>query len=154
NNLLTGGGSALSLDGLTAARAKLRTQKGIAGESINLAPKFLVVPSALETLAYQLTSNAYIPTSQAGVNEFAAGGRTALTVVVDPLLDAASTTAWYLLAESALIDTVEYAYLDGADGPVTETREGFEVDGTEIKCRLDFAAKALDYRGMVKSNGA
>jgi hypothetical protein len=154
NNLLTGAGSALSLDGLTAGRAKMRKQTGQAGESLNLAPKYLIVPSALETLAYQLTSNAYVPTSQAGINEFAAGGRSALTVVVDPELDKTSATAWYLAAENAVVDTVEFAYLDGADGPVTETREGFEVDGTEIKARLDFAAKALEYRGLVKANGA
>lgn len=153
-NLLTGAGSALSLESLQAGRAKMRGQKGTGGETLNLAPKYLIVPAALESLAYQLTSNAYTPTSQAAINEFATGGRSALTVIVEPLLDDISTTAWYLAAENAVIDTVEYAYLDGADGPVTETREGFEVDGTEIKCRLDFAAKSLDYRGMVKANGA
>lgn len=153
-NLLTGAGSALSLEGLQAARAKMRGQKGTEGDRINVSPKYLIVPSALETLAYQLTSNAYTPTTMAQVNDFRAGGRTPLEVIVEPLLDDASTTAWYLAADSAVIDTVEFAYLEGADGPVTETREGFEVDGTEVKCRLDFAAKALDWRGLVKSAGA
>lgn len=153
-NLLSGAGSALSLEGLQAARAKMRGQKGTEGDRINVSPKYLIVPSALETLAYQLTSNAYTPAKMADVNDFRVGGRTPLEVIVEPLLDDASTTAWYLAADSAVIDTVEFAYLEGADGPVTETREGFEVDGTEVKCRLDFAAKALDWRGLVKSAGA
>lgn len=153
-NLATGAPSALSLDALSAARTKMRMQKGMEGDSLNVSPKYLIVPAALETLAYQLTSNAYTPTAASGVSDFRAGGRTALEVIVEPLLDASSATAWYLAAESALIDTVEFAYLDGANGPVTETREGFEVDGTEVKCRLDFVAKALDWRGLVKSAGA
>jgi hypothetical protein len=31
---------------------------------------------------------------------------------------------------------------------------GFEVDGMEIKARHDFAAKALDFRGLFKNAGA
>jgi len=154
SNLLTGNNSKLSLGSLSEARAMLRSQKGMGGEMLNLTPTYLIVPAALETLAYQLTNPNFWPTQQSAINEFAAGGRTALTVVVDPMLDASSTTAWYLAARPELIDTVEYAYLDGADGPVTETREGFEVDGTEFKCRLDFVAKAIDFRGMVKAAGA
>ena len=35
-----------------------------------------------------------------------------------------------------------------------ETRNGFDVDGVEIKCRLDFGAKAIDWRGLYKNPGA
>jgi hypothetical protein len=51
------------------------------------------------------------------------------------------------------IDTIEYCYLDGNEGVYIETRNGFEVDGMEIKARLDFAAKAIDFRGLYKSTG-
>lgn len=153
-NLLTAAGSALSLTSLQTARKSLRVQKNADGQPIAVAPKYLIVPAALETEAYQLTSNAYTPANPSDVNDFRTGGRTQLEVIVEPLLDAASVTAWYLASDSAVIDTVEFAYLDGASGPYTETRTGFEVDGTEVKCRLDFAAKALDWRGLVKANGA
>ena len=53
-----------------------------------------------------------------------------------------------------MIDTVEYAYLEGQEGVYTETRNGFEVDGTEIKARHDFTAKAIDWRGLYKNPGA
>jgi hypothetical protein len=49
---------------------------------------------------------------------------------------------------------VEYCYLQGAAGPVIESEMGFEVDGISYKCRLDFAAKAIDFRGLYKNVGA
>jgi hypothetical protein len=105
-------------------------------------------------LAYQYTSANYVPTQPSTVNEFRAGGRTALEPVVEALLDANSTTAWYLAADNGQVDTVEYCWLEGAAGPVIESDIGFEVDGISYKCRLDFAAKAIDFRGLYKNPGA
>ena len=64
-------------------------------------------------------------------------------MVVDAVLDASSATAWYLAADNSQIDTVEYCYLDGAEGPYIESEPGFEVDGVSYRCRLDFAAKVV-----------
>lgn len=153
-NLGTGAGSALALAGLTAARLAMRTQKGIASEPLNIAPSYLIVPSALESVAYQLTSANYVAATQSAVSEFRAGGRTALEPIVESLLDETSATAWYLAANSGQIDTVEYCYLDGAEGPRIESEVGFEVDGISYKCSEDFATKAIDYRGLYKANGA
>jgi hypothetical protein len=153
-NLQTGVGSALQLESLKAARTAMRKQKGLNGEELNLAPAYLIVPAALEQTAYQLTSSNYVPATQANVNEFRSGGRTALEPIVEPVLDASSATAWYAAASNAAVDTVEYCYLDGAEGPVVESKNGWEVDGVEYKCRLDFAAKAVDHRGLHKSAGA
>jgi hypothetical protein len=36
----------------------------------------------------------------------------------------------------------------------TETRQGFEVDGLQIKCRHVFGTKAIDHRGLFKNAGA
>lgn len=153
-NLSSGAGSALQFSSLKTARSAMRLQKGLAGEELNLAPNYLIVPAALEQDAYQLTSSNYVPAKQSDVNEFRTGGRTALEVVVEPVLDGNSATAWYLAAASSQVDTVEYCYLDGAEGPVIESEMGFEVDGVSWKCRLDFAAKAIDFRGLHKAAGA
>jgi hypothetical protein len=153
-NLGTGAGSALQLSSLITARAAMRAQKGLQGEELNQAPSFLIVPGALEQTAYQLTSNQYMPATPGNVNEFRTGGRTALEPVVEPVLDANSATAWYLSATTSRVDTVEYCYLDGAEGPVIESDVGFETDGVSYKCRLDFGAKAIDFRGLYKANGA
>lgn len=152
-NLATGAPSALQISSLTTARAAIRIQKGLQGEELNLIPSYLIVPAALEQTAYQVTSPSQAPTKATDVNEFRQGGRTALTPIVEPILDANSLTAWYLASENSQIDTVEFCYLDGAEGPVIESDVGFDVDGISYKCRLDFAAKAVDFRGLYKSNG-
>jgi phage major head subunit gpT-like protein len=149
-----GAGSALQLSSLTTARTAMRVQKGLQSEELNIAPSTLIVPAALEQTAYQLTSNQYVPAQQSNINEFRSGGKTALDPVIEPILDANSATVWYLAASNSQVDTVEYCWLDGAEGPVLDTEIGFEVDGLQIKCREDFAAKALDYRGLYKSPGA
>ena len=153
-NLGTGAGSALGLDGLGAARAAMRKQTGLQGELLNLVPAYLIVPAAHEQKAYQFTSASYVPAEASKINEFRAGGRTALEPVVEPLLDASSSAYWYLAAANSQVDTVEYCYLDGAEGPVIEEEMGFEVDGVSLKCRLDFAAKVVDYRGLYRSNNS
>ena len=153
-NLGTGGGSALAIASLTAGRTAMRKQNGLAGEPLNIAPAYLIVPAALEQSAYQLTSSNYVPATKAEINEFRAGGRTSVEPIVEPLLDANSATAWYLAASNGQVDTVEYCYLDGAEGPIIETEVGFETDGISYKCREDFAAKAIDHRGLYKANGA
>jgi len=153
-NLGSGGGSALQFSSLTAGRTAMRLQKGLQGEELNLAPSALIVPAALEQTAYQLTSSQYTPATKAEVNEFRQGGRTSVDPIVEPILDANSSTAWYLAANNSQVDTVEYCWLDGAEGPVVESEMGFEVDGVTFKCREDFAAKVIDFRGLYKSAGA
>jgi len=152
-NLGSGAGSVLQMSALTTARTAMRLQKGLANEELSLAPSYLIVPAALEQTAYQLTSTSYVPAKQSDVNEFRTGGRTALEAIVEPILDGNSATAWYLAAANSQVDTVEYCYLDGAEGPMIESDVGFETDGISYKCRLDFAAKAIDYRGVYKAAG-
>ena len=77
-----------------------------------------------------------------------------LSVIAEPRLDSVSATGWFLAANPSQIDTIEYAYLEGQQGAYIETRNGFDVDGVEIKCRLDFGAKAIDWRGLYKNPGA
>jgi hypothetical protein len=153
-NLGTGAGSALQFSSLKSGRAAMRVQKGLQNEELNLAPTYLIVPAALEQDAYQLTSNNYVPATKSEVNEFRAGGRTAVEPIVEPILDGNSATAWYFAASNSQVDTVEYCWLDGAEGPVVDSQVGFDVDGIQIRCREDFAAKVIDYRGLYKAAGA
>lgn len=149
-NLGTGGGSVLSIDSLSTARAAMRLQKGLDGvTAIDATPVYLVVPAALETAGQQLITQ-ITPFQSSDVNPFA--GK--LTLVVDPRLDANSATAWYLAADTATIDGLEYSYLDGEEGPQVFMQQGFEVDGVQFKVRLDYGAGVLDWRGLYKSAGA
>lgn len=152
-NVSTGSTSMLQISSLQAMRSSMRLQRGLQSEELNISPSYLIVPAALEQAAYQLTSANYVPARAADVNEFRQGGRSTLEPVVEPLLDAASATTWYAAASNSLIDTVEYCYLDGAEGPFLETQHGFATDGVNMKCRLDFAAKAIDFRGLYRADG-
>lgn len=153
-NLATGAGSALQASSLNTGRTAMRLQRGLQNEELNLTPAWLIVPAALEQTAYQLTSNQYVPATPSAINEFRAGGRSALEPVIEPVLDSSSSTTWYLASRNSQIDTVEYCWLDGAEGPVIDSKIDFDVDGISFRCREDFAAKALDFRGVYKAVGA
>ncbi len=153
-NFMAGAASKFSLEALSGLRTLMRKQTGLDKESLNIAPAYLLVPSDLETLAYQYTSPNYQPTKAGDINEFRTGGRTALEPIVETLLDAVSPSAFYLLARAGQVDTVEYAYVDGYEGLRTETFASEDVDGVKLRASLDFAAKSLDHRGMAMSKGA
>ncbi len=141
-------GAASSVAQLGVCRAAMRVLTGLDGRKINVTPRYLLVPAALETIAQQFTSQAYAASASSSINPFAG----ALQVLAEPRLDTASTTAWYMAADPAQIDTIEYAYLEGNQGVYLETKDGWEIDGVEFKARLDFGAKAIDFRGLVKGN--
>lgn len=140
--------AAMDVAGLGSLRAGMRGQKGPqALAPLNIEGKFLIVPAARETVALQLSSD-FTPNTTSGVNPY----RNAFTTIVEARLDQVSTTNFYVAADPNSIDTIEYAYLEGTDGPYIEMQEGFQRDGVEWKIRHDFAAKAIDYRGLQKSS--
>ena len=149
---LTAAGTALDVANLAKARTAMAKQTGLDGKTIlNIRPIMLVVPSSLELTAEQLIAQNLVPAKSADV---VPGSIRSLAVIAEPRLDPASgAVPWYLFASPAAIDTIEYAYLDGQDGVFIETRNGFDVDGLEIKARLDFGAKAIDWRGIHKNPG-
>ena len=149
---LAGTAAALAVEAVGVARAAMAKQKGLDKKTVlNIRPAYLLVPAALELKAEQLLAQGLVPAESERVVPQSI--RT-LATVAEPRLDAESETAWYLAASPMQIDTIEYAYLEGQEGAYLETRNGFDVDGVEIKCRLDFGAKAIDWRGLHKNAGA
>ena len=141
-------GDHISVESLGRARAALRQQTSLDGDYLNLTGAYLLVPTVLETKADQFVT-VVLPQEAGKVNPF----QNKLTVIAEPRLDANSTTAWYLAASVDQVDIIELAYLEGEEGPMVESRVGFDVDGLEIKARLDVAAKAIDWRGLHKDPG-
>jgi len=155
NNVLTGSSSSIitnALGALAAARKQLRLQSGPQGTPLNLVPRFLCGPAALET--YLLQAVYPIDIASSDLTKVVPSWVRSMIPVIEPRLDAASGTAWYAVADPAQIDGLEYCYLEGQEGVYIETRQGFDVDGVEIKARLDFAAAAIDYRGWQQNAGA
>lgn len=132
---------------LSAARLAMRSQTGLSGLRISATPKYLLVPPAQETAAEKwLVSIAAAKASD--VNPFSGS----LTLVVEPRLG--SAIRWYITADPAEIDGLEYAYLAGGEGPQIESRAGWDVDGVEVRVILDFGAGFVDWRGWYQNPGA
>ncbi|WP_332888842.1 prohead protease/major capsid protein fusion protein [Haematobacter missouriensis] len=149
NNM--GTASAISEAALASAYRAFGQHKGLEDRLISILPRYLLTPPGPRAVEARKQVTATTPSSTAEVNTFS--GR--LEVIEEPrLIPATGQDPWFLAADPSRIDTVEYAYLDGQEGVFTETRTGFEVDGLEIKARHDFAAKAIDWRGLYRNAGA
>lgn len=153
-NLLTAG--AIGAATVSEARLKMSLQTGIDGKTVlNLNPVYLIVPKALQTAAETYLT----PITPAKATDAIPASLKNLTVIAEPRLDngiarsgiAGSASNYYFAAGGEQVDLVELAYLEGAQGVYTETRMGFDVDGIEVKVRMDVGAKVLDFRGLSKN---
>ncbi|MBO3274135.1 prohead protease/major capsid protein fusion protein [Pseudomonas schmalbachii] len=145
---LAAAGSAITVESLSAGREAMRFQTTSNGNELNIEPAYLIVGPKQELAAYQYTSPNYVPAEPKNVNT---KQNTSLQVIVESRI---KDYRWYLSADPALVGTIAYAYLEGEEGIFTETREGFEVDGLEVKARLVFGGAWEDYRGMYQNPGA
>lgn len=152
HNNLAGTGAALSVATLSAAKAAMRKQKFASTDDayLNIQPDILLVPVALEDTARTLIASETDP-GQSNSRKPNIHKDT-LTVIADPVLDANSATAWYLLSSRDPI--VEAVFLDGVQEPFLDSEEGFTVDGVRWKVRLDYGTDSVDFRGGYKNAGA
>jgi len=146
-----GSAAAPSAATVGAGRTAMRTQKDGAA-TLNISPSYFLVPAALEDTARVLMASETDPsqTNSKKPNPV----RNAAEIIVDARLDAASLTAWYLLADPNRFDTIEVGYLDGIAAPFLDQQDGWTVDGVEYKVRIDAAAAPLEFRTMYKNPGA
>jgi hypothetical protein len=121
----------IDLASMTAARQLMAGQTSSDGQVLGITPMFLICGPLLETAAYQFTSSMIVPTTPGSV---VPPYFKTLNVVVDPRITDAS---WYLAASPNQIDTIEYAYLEGAPegGPRLDSQVNWDIDGIEYRCR-------------------
>lgn len=151
NNLLAA--AALSTASVDAMIAKMAMQKDANGNAIRVPLKFIAVPVGLGGLARQILESQYeIGATKANTAPNYVRGR--FVVIEDPRLDANSATAWYGIADPAVSDALVIAYRDGVQEPVITQKQGWNVDGIEIKVRLDAEPAIADYVGLAKNPGA
>jgi hypothetical protein len=157
SNLTTGAGtpSVATRQTLTNKMRQMRGENTPEGNEsqdvLNLEPAFLAGPSALETSILQLTKSGYDPAA----NQFLTyNPATTLEPIIEPLLDAASTTAWYEFASTARIDTVEVTFLQGHETPVQRSWMDEKTLSQNWAVLQAVAARAMNHRGMQKHNGA
>ena len=150
-NLATG--ADINEDSLNEMRKLMGSQKDPDGNLIYLRPGYLIVPPSLATTAALWMKSTYLPGNGHVTNIWQGWA----DIIETPYVSAdagGSDTAWYVIADPKLIDTVEVAFLDGKSEPDLETERGFDVDGIRFKVRIDFGAAPVDWRGMFKNPGA
>jgi len=144
---------------LNTAYQAMMVQKGINSDVIiNVTPRYMIVPAALSGTASQLLQSTADPlaggSSTTGnsntANIYGPNGNRNLELIVEPLLDANSTTAWYLVADNRSIDTLEISFLQGEESPVLENEWDFQTDCYRYKIRQTFGVAAIDWRGVYK----
>jgi hypothetical protein len=155
---LAGASAAPSVSTLNTAFQAMMTQKGMNSDvTLGIVPKFIIVPVALSATTLQLINSIADPAAGGNVagnantmNIYGPQGMRPLEVIIDPVLDGNSATAWYLAADNAQVDTLEIAYLQGEESPVLESEWDFNTDSYRYKVRQTFGAAAIDWRGLYK----
>lgn len=63
-------------------------------------------------------------------------------------------TTYYMFADPSVEPVIEVNFLNGEQNPFMENENGFSVDGTQWKIRLDYGVGAVGFRGAVRNAGA
>jgi HK97 family phage prohead protease len=146
---LAASGAAPSEQTIAAAKLAMRLQVDASGNPVDAAPKFIVIPAALEVAVDKLLAALY-PTQPSD----AVVSARSLTPIVEPRLDAkGQTSPWYLFAEPGVAPVFEYSELSGYEGPQVEVKQGWENLGLEIRVVWHVGAGAIDSRGAYKNPG-
>ena len=155
---LNAAAAGITTDSVSAMQTAMALQKGrdTNATALNIRPRYLLCPVALqadaETVRTSTTPITATATKQIqGVRNIVAN---TYDVISDARLDAVSSVDWYMIADPSMYDTVEVAYLDGNETPFLDQQDGWNVDGTEFKVRIDAAAAPMEFASMRKQAGS
>ena len=147
-------GAALTAAAIDADRVKMAQQTEQNGnEYLDLRPAILVIAVGLGGQARVINQSVYDPDTVANKAQMKPNAVVGLfrDIVDTPRLG--SSTRRYLFADPAIAPVIEVAFLEGQSEPVIETRDGWNVDGTEMKVRYDYAVGGVGYHGAVTNAG-
>lgn len=164
-NLLSGAGSALTAAGLGDAVEAMVLQKDSTGQIVDIRPRWMLIPPALQVVADELfVSNNYNATQTGTADELNQRLPAANSFVgkyqptMTPHLAAANggdDDQWYLISDDAAAAPYGIAYLGGRTTPMLESADtDFNTLGQQWRCVFDYGVCQLDYRGVVGSAGA
>ncbi len=147
-----GAGDAITVASIDAERVIMAQQTDESGnEVLDLRPKILVIPIGLGGAARQVNDARFDIDTDGGLAPNIVLGLFEDIVDSPRLTDA---TRHYLFADPAIAPVIEVAFLDGQREPFMEMRQGWEVDGTEWKVRMDYAVGGIGFRGALTDAGA
>ena len=163
-NYAEGATTALDSAALGTAVQMFMDQVDADGQPINIAARFLLVPSALKQTGSELLNSSWLvsyggtsaKTRQPTYNAMADED---LVLVSSPYLANSNYTgysakAWYLFGDPALVDTFEIGYLRGRRTPTVEQGDtDFNNLGMGWRVYFDVGIREQDWRGIVKMKG-
>ncbi|UDL03980.1 ClpP-like prohead protease/major capsid protein fusion protein [Marinobacter sp. CA1] len=146
-----GTAGALSVETIENLRILMASQKDISDEDfLDIRPSGLLVPMGLGGDARVINEAQYDPDTSGKLQKPNKVRGLFSDIIDTPRL---TGTRFYGFASAAEAPVIEVSFLDGNQTPYLEMQEGFSVDGTRYKVRLDFGATAVDYRGAVTNAG-
>jgi len=152
--------NALSQTNLSVGRKKMRKQAayGDTSDILSIVPRYIVVPSSLEELAFQLSTSAVaIPATPAGPSNTPNIHQGLQPIIVD-YFDATSATEWFLVADPSSCPTIEIGFYQGRQDPdllvQSDAQVGsvFTADKITYKIRHIYSGAVLDFRGFYRGN--
>lgn len=147
-----GTGAAISMAALDADGVLMASQTGVGGvEILDLSPAKLLVPKSLGGTARSINSAEYDPDTANKLQK-----PNTVKGMFDDIIDTARLTGTrrYLFADPNVAPVIEVGFVEGNEEPFVETKDGWNVDGAELKVRGDYGVDAIDYRGAVTNAGA
>jgi ATP-dependent protease ClpP protease subunit len=143
--------AAITMAAIDLDRVAMASQKDVSGNDyLDLRPAVLVVPIGLGGTARSINEAQYDPDTANKLQKPNVVNGLFRDIVDTPRM---TGTRRYLFADATEAPVIEVAFLDGAQEPYLERQEGFDVDGSRFKVRLDYGVGAIDYRGAVTNAG-
>lgn len=144
-------GSAISVAGIDADRVVMANQKDMSNvDFLDLRPSILLLPIGLGGQARQINEMQFDgATSKFQQPNYVRG--LFRTIVDSPRL---TGTRRYLLTDPNVAALIKVVFLEGApQGPTMETQNGWRIDGTEMKLKIDYKAQVFDPKAAVTNAG-
>jgi len=143
--------AAISMAAIDLDRVAMASQKDVSGNDyLDLRPAVLLVPIGLGGTARTINDAQYDPDTANKLQKPNMVRGLFRDVVDTPRL---TGNRRYLFADPSEAPVLEVAFLDGVQEPFLEQQDGFDVDGSRWKVRLDYGIAAIDYRGAVSNAG-
>jgi len=155
-NLYVNAAAPLSSASLSHVKSLMRLLKSN-GRAINMMPRYLIVPAALEQTALGLINSSLLITGSTTTTTDGNTHKGSLTVIVEPRLDGNTngTTAWYLAAQAgARAEHIAISFLRGQETPTIERMQMQSPLALGWLAYHDVGVSAIDWRGIVRSKGA
>jgi len=135
---------------ISEARQKMRNQKDFTSKNpLYVVPQYILLPTTLET-AFDKFNATITPAQTTNVNIFSGY----LQKIVEPRLDASSTTQFYITGNYPGVTKLIYGYLEGEAGPTIESEIKRDPDGIVTYLRHDFGCAVGQHQGFYRSTGA